>query len=797
MAVKPPIGLPPRPPLPQGGRCSPPPVPPYTNHGSPKSRGSESGDSFQPRRILRDSQASPAAFLTFDFPGGLGSGYGDASARREARTPEYGRRSSQQVAVQGVAVTKARALRSLSEHARGSLAGETPAKDSFMEVLRNDCSSSPPPTVEEVTLAKKLRSRSCDRPSHYSARERPSSTAASTPEERSSSKAASAPEERPSSKAARRSAEAAAKKDVAASNPTRLPGRWAVSLASSSAPRKKEPKRSICLLKSVFSGRPPVLVFDYEPECGASSRNLSRIFSSEDLEVEGFLNTPKMFFTHVETSDCHEYRSVVNSMQHGGLYRIGPETGKWCIYWGDIPKPEFLRSLNPFQKANHFPSSWNLGRKDLVWKNIARMKRKWPQEFNITPTTFVLPEDHQAWLRAREQSPNAFWIHKPVCDACGRGIRLYSSKSAAAEDAKFSQKAGVVQRYLDQPLLINGFKFDLRVYVVVTSYDPLKVYLNPEGLVRLATEPYTLSHDNLGVRTMHLTNFSINKHSEAYVPNLDCQGNPAPEAGSDDPDVECDSGSAAAAQAPSSSKWSFKQLREYLGTIGKDYDVLFQRIKDVVIKTLISVETPIVNACQQGANFSSCGAAQQVGPNQTCFEVYGFDVMVDDKLKPWLLEVNIFPSLASSSPLDKRIKTQLASDVLTLVGVMPFSRDLVERTMKEEHMRRLQGMAPRAGAISRSHAAQSVGSASLKELGEGEWQMILDTHDEYMRRGLLERIHPATETLKQYSEFFATPRYASLLLDRWLELGGESCFLPENRNQIPNWVPQQVCFDAC
>merc|ERR1712217_974521 len=53
----------------------------------------------------------------------------------------------------------------------------------------------------------------------------------------------------------------------------------------------------------------------------------------------------------------------------------------------------------------------------------------------------------------------------------------------------------------------------------------------------------------------------------------------------------------------------------------------------------------------------------------SCFEMYGFDVLVDTDLKPWLLEVNVCPSLSSGSPLDKRIKTQLVADMMTLVGI--------------------------------------------------------------------------------------------------------------------------------
>merc|ERR1719174_3187621 len=96
------------------------------------------------------------------------------------------------------------------------------------------------------------------------------------------------------------------------------------------------------------------------------------------------------------------------------------------------------------------------------------------------------------------------------------------SSSTAAADKKLAQKNGVIQKYLERPMQINGYKFDLRVYVVVTSFDPLKIYLNAEGLVRLATDKYEKpTSNNMDCRTMHLTNYSVNKHAESYVKNLD------------------------------------------------------------------------------------------------------------------------------------------------------------------------------------------------------------------------------------------------------------------------------------
>lgn len=60
-----------------------------------------------------------------------------------------------------------------------------------------------------------------------------------------------------------------------------------------------------------------------------------------------------------------------------------------------------------------------------------------------------------------------------------------------------------------------------------------------------------------------------------------------------------------------------------------------------------------------------------------CFELYGFDVILDSDFKPWLLEVNVLPSLSSSSNLDKRIKTSLLSDVFQTIGVVPYNKKKV------------------------------------------------------------------------------------------------------------------------
>ena len=90
---------------------------------------------------------------------------------------------------------------------------------------------------------------------------------------------------------------------------------------------------------------------------------------------------------------------------------------------------------------------------------------------------------------------------------------------------------------------------------------------------------------------------------------------------------------------------------------------IFSQIKSIILKTLIAVEPNIVQNIQKNPN-----------SRNTCFELFGFDVLIDTNFKPWVLEVNVLPSLSSSSIFDKRIKTMLVCDALTLVGLRSYNK---------------------------------------------------------------------------------------------------------------------------
>ena len=196
----------------------------------------------------------------------------------------------------------------------------------------------------------------------------------------------------------------------------------------------------------------------------------------------------------------------------------------------------------------------------------------------------------------------------------------------------------IISRYIPNPLLINGLKFDLRIYVVVTCFDPLRIYIYNEGLTRFASEKYKLS-DCKSNRFAHLTNYSVNKKNEKFVQNTN------------------------ATEDGKGNKWSLSALFKHFDVIGVDCDLLWSRVYDIIIKSFISVE----GVLNQTAKKFSCHRSN-------CFELFGFDILIDSGLHPWLMEINLTPSLACESPLDFQIKSNLIADMFTLIGIQPFDR---------------------------------------------------------------------------------------------------------------------------
>ncbi|KAA0191267.1 hypothetical protein HAZT_HAZT000530 [Hyalella azteca] len=167
--------------------------------------------------------------------------------------------------------------------------------------------------------------------------------------------------------------------------------------------------------------------------------------------------------------------------------------------------------------------------------------------------------------------------------------------------------------------LQNNDCYDILRYVLVTSYRPLKAYMHKLGFCRFCTVRYDASGQDLDNMFVHLTNVSIQKHGEEY-------------------------------NSIHGGKWPVRTLRLYLeSTRGKTKtDKLFWDMEWLLVHSLIAV-APIMAS------------------DRHCFECYGYDIIIDDQLKPWLIEVNASPSLTSTTANDRILKHKLIDDTLNVV----------------------------------------------------------------------------------------------------------------------------------
>lgn len=380
----------------------------------------------------------------------------------------------------------------------------------------------------------------------------------------------------------------------------------------------------------------------------------------------------------------------------------------WLVLWsGPRRVEESFESMHEYQRANHFPSSTELTRKDRLWVNFHKMEQLLGRgAYDFLPRTFILPEQGPQFKKHFAHD-DGIWIVKPQASAQGKGIFLLRDVSELD-----GQENVVVSHYVDNPLLIQGLKFDLRIYVLVTSFDPLRAYIYREGLTRFASKEYSAEEEHLGDVYRHLTNYSINKNANNFQENQSLQADNV------------------------GHKWSLSALNRHLRATGVDIDLMWNRIMDLIVKTLLSVE-PVIAKKTRAATIHG-----------NCFELYGFDVLVDDTLKPWLLEVNLSPSMAADSPLDWQIKGSVLSDAFNLIGLRHVDQQTAATSRLRARLLQLRRLTEKAddGAQQR----QPEGTTLLEGLSEPELKMLANALEEVGRMHNFIRLYPTRESIWHY-----------------------------------------------
>ncbi|KAF5829704.1 tubulin-tyrosine ligase family-domain-containing protein [Dunaliella salina] len=396
--------------------------------------------------------------------------------------------------------------------------------------------------------------------------------------------------------------------------------------------------------------------------------------------------------------------------------------GEWDVLWSPSSTAQRALSLQPLL-PNHCVNAV-LGSRALTRKkNLGSTLRSayGSDAFSrIMPTTFEIPSQLRQWIAYLKQhkedgsgeeapdplacGPNTLWVLK-TAENLGKGIRVVEQKYALkefleraqrhmeAKDKKQVRQFLAVQRYVENPLLINGCKFGLRVWVAVTSVDPLRVYLHSNGLVLFSSKEYDeeVTEDQQG----HLTNYAQNVDGEV---------------------------------------WDLGMLLNHVG---------------------LEAFTKILAEIKQRVALTFAAAAGKLRASAAChheaysYELFGLDFLVDDACVPWLLEVNATPSLAvehQNIEVERMIhqaKAGMIADLFSLVRI-PGRYTNNKHNPNSKHDQEgellavlLAELDSRAGFEPLMHLLPST-----QEAEDEGWRIALSKEDEVVRSWFKQQVQP-------------------------------------------------------
>lgn len=331
-------------------------------------------------------------------------------------------------------------------------------------------------------------------------------------------------------------------------------------------------------------------------------------------------------------------------------WKVTSSTTGNTLFWVDCEGcSEIAMTMKPYQFVNHFPSMAEIAHKVELAKNYDKMSRLLPDLYNFHPRSFILPRESKNlkdYMHSIPKKSKRTIIIKPDTGCQGKGIKLIQNPNHVDD----IYENAVAQTYIS-PYLIDGYKFDLRIYVLVTHISPLRIYIHKEGMARFCSEPYkNPKTKNLDEIYGHLTNFSLNKKSENFQTN--------------DTDIAPETGS----------KRTLTSVYKRLQQDSVNIDELQLKIDNIIRYTIASIAAQLKTAYSSKI-FTSDNKCR-------CFEILGFDILIDSDKKPWLIEVNTMPSLQTGSPFDEALKKSAVMGALKIIDLKTSIKSRYKKALK-------------------------------------------------------------------------------------------------------------------
>ncbi|CAH0383117.1 unnamed protein product [Bemisia tabaci] len=335
-----------------------------------------------------------------------------------------------------------------------------------------------------------------------------------------------------------------------------------------------------------------------------------------------YLHVPKyVVFDRLDSTDMRHLKHVFEMLDYFNCQRTSLNASDWDVLWSFYYPfrilSTYVKDMKPHQLVNHFPGTGYITNKvDLALSGIAHI-----------PPAFKLPNQKTALLDYVKKHPQKLFVQKSNSH---RGIRIQK-----VEDLNLNTPETFVQEFIHNPLLVDGFKFDVGIYTIITSIDPLRLYIyNGDFLLRFCPEKYHPFDPQ-----------NLNKYviGDDYLPTW---------------------------KVPSLMKYynelgfgMRESLNAHLRSQGKNPQKIWDQMEEAIRLVVLKKEPQILKAVSKYPS------------KNNFFEMFRFDFVVDDELNVFLLEANMSPNLSSDHyPPNQLLYRQVLFGLFSIVGLAHFKR---------------------------------------------------------------------------------------------------------------------------
>uniref|UniRef100_A0A1A9WPS8 Tubulin-tyrosine ligase n=1 Tax=Glossina brevipalpis TaxID=37001 RepID=A0A1A9WPS8_9MUSC len=376
---------------------------------------------------------------------------------------------------------------------------------------------------------------------------------------------------------------------------------------------------------------------------------------------------------------------ITKVLQRFGYKRVGLEN-EWNLLWAhDYPFFNMtyrLKNLTNQQIVNHVPGCGFITNKVDLSSTT---------ELNFLPKAFRLPNQTKELLNYAQQNPNALFVEKHNEH---RQILIRSIEDII----NFESNNTFIQEFIQNPFLVDGYKFDIGVYVVITAINPLRLYIYT-GDVLFRYCPIKYYPFNVSIIDKYVV-------GDDYLPTW---------------------------QVPSLVKY----YEDFDGSMRNSFDayvrdnyndtmdpsIIWLQVEDIIRETVLAKEKHIIHILQSYKNLKF-------------FELMRFDLIIDENLRVYLMEANMSPNLSSAHfKPNALLYEQILYSVFTLVGIsLPVRATLTERSDDdiEEMITSAKNLATNLNICNKSNCAKFCNSEycnlCLSCLTGSEYEILKRSH---------------------------------------------------------------------